>query len=102
MNGNRVLGIVFANIHEEALDSLTAMRTMGSVPFCSPLVSRRPRPCRFGAASFRSCPLALRSGGCILFVQQAVDLIQVKQVAVGELIAHQLAVGGRFLPPLRL
>ncbi len=35
MNGNRVLGIVFANIHEEALDSLTAMRTMGSVPFCS-------------------------------------------------------------------
>lgn len=35
MNGNKVLGIVFANIHEEALDSLTAMRTMGSVPFCS-------------------------------------------------------------------
>ena len=35
MNGNRVLGVVFANIHEEALDSLTAMRTMGSVPFCS-------------------------------------------------------------------
>lgn len=35
MNGKRVLGIVFANIHEEALDSLTAMRTMGSVPFCS-------------------------------------------------------------------
>lgn len=35
MNGKTVLGIVFANIHEEALDSLTAMRTMGSVPFCS-------------------------------------------------------------------
>ncbi len=35
MNGKSVLGIVFANIHEEALDSLTAMRTMGSVPFCS-------------------------------------------------------------------
>lgn len=35
MNGNKVLGIVFANIHEEALDSLTATRTMGSVPFCS-------------------------------------------------------------------
>jgi glucose-1-phosphate adenylyltransferase len=35
MNGKRVLGIVFANVHEEALDSLTAMRTMGSVPFCS-------------------------------------------------------------------
>ena len=28
-------GIIFANIHEETLDSLTAMRTMGSVPFCS-------------------------------------------------------------------
>ncbi len=35
MNGKKVLGIVFANVHEEALDSLTAMRTMGSVPFCS-------------------------------------------------------------------
>ena len=35
MNGKTVLGIIFANIHEEALDSLTAMRTMGSVPFCS-------------------------------------------------------------------
>lgn len=35
MNSKRVLGIVFANIHEEALDSLTATRTMGSVPFCS-------------------------------------------------------------------
>lgn len=35
MNGKKVLGIVFANIHEEALDSLTATRTMGSVPFCS-------------------------------------------------------------------
>lgn len=35
MNGKSVLGMIFANIHEEALDSLTAMRTMGSVPFCS-------------------------------------------------------------------
>ena len=35
MNGKTVLGMVFANVHEEALDSLTAMRTMGSVPFCS-------------------------------------------------------------------
>ena len=35
MNGNKVMGMIFANIHEEALDSLTAMRTMGSVPFCS-------------------------------------------------------------------
>lgn len=35
MNGKRVLGIIFANIHEESLDSLTATRTMGSVPFCS-------------------------------------------------------------------
>lgn len=35
MNGKKVLGMIFANIHEESLDSLTAMRTMGSVPFCS-------------------------------------------------------------------
>lgn len=35
MNGKKVLGIIFANVHEGALDSLTAMRTMGSVPFCS-------------------------------------------------------------------
>ena len=35
MNGKKVLGIIFANIHEEALDSLTDMRTIGSVPFCS-------------------------------------------------------------------
>lgn len=27
--------MIFANIHEEALDSLTDMRTIGSVPFCS-------------------------------------------------------------------
>ena len=35
MNGKKVLGMIFANIHEEALDALTNMRTMGSVPFCS-------------------------------------------------------------------
>ncbi len=35
MNGKKVLGMIFANIHEGTLDSLTAMRTMGSVPFCS-------------------------------------------------------------------
>ncbi len=35
MNGKKVLGMIFANIHEEALESLTDMRTMGSVPFCS-------------------------------------------------------------------
>lgn len=35
MNGKKVLGVIFANIHEEALGSLTATRTMGSVPFCS-------------------------------------------------------------------
>lgn len=35
MNGKSVLGIIFANVHEEALNSLTAMRTMGSVPFAS-------------------------------------------------------------------
>ncbi len=35
MNGKNVLGMVFANIHEEALEALTELRTMGSVPFCS-------------------------------------------------------------------
>lgn len=35
MNGKKVLGVIFANIHEEALGSLTDLRTMGSVPFCS-------------------------------------------------------------------
>ena len=35
MNGKKVLGMIFANVHEEALESLTNMRTMGSVPFCS-------------------------------------------------------------------
>ena len=35
MNGKNVLGMIFANVHEEALESLTNMRTMGSVPFCS-------------------------------------------------------------------
>lgn len=35
MNGKKVLGLIFANIHESSLDSLTAVRTMGSVPFCS-------------------------------------------------------------------
>ncbi len=35
MNGKKVLGMIFANVHEEALESLTDMRTMGSVPFCS-------------------------------------------------------------------
>jgi glucose-1-phosphate adenylyltransferase len=35
MNGKKVLGIIFANVHEEALGDLTAMRTMGSVPFIS-------------------------------------------------------------------
>lgn len=35
MTGKNVLGIIFANTHEQALDSITATRTMGSVPFCS-------------------------------------------------------------------
>ena len=35
MNGKNVLGMIFANIHEEALDTLTNKRTVGSVPFCS-------------------------------------------------------------------
>ncbi|MBR3738083.1 MAG: glucose-1-phosphate adenylyltransferase subunit GlgD [Eubacterium sp.] len=33
MNGKKVLGMIFANIHEETLEALTDMRTMGSVPF---------------------------------------------------------------------
>lgn len=35
MNGKNVLGMIFANIHEEALETITNMRTMGSVPFCA-------------------------------------------------------------------
>ena len=35
MNGKNVLGMIFANIHEESLGGLTELRTMGSVPFCS-------------------------------------------------------------------
>ena len=35
MMGKNVLGIIFSNIHDEALNQLTDMRTMGSVPFCS-------------------------------------------------------------------
>ena len=35
MNGKNVLGMIFANIHEETLESLTELRTMGSVPFCA-------------------------------------------------------------------
>lgn len=35
MNGKKVLGMIFANIHEEVLGTLTDQRTMGSVPFCS-------------------------------------------------------------------
>ncbi|WP_178668819.1 glucose-1-phosphate adenylyltransferase subunit GlgD [uncultured Eubacterium sp.] len=35
MNGKNVLGMIFANIHEETLETLTEKRTMGSVPFCS-------------------------------------------------------------------
>ncbi len=33
MRGNNVLGIVFPNIGDEALNELTALRSMGSVPF---------------------------------------------------------------------
>lgn len=35
MNGQKVLGIIFSNFHDEVLSQLTDMRTMGSVPFCS-------------------------------------------------------------------
>lgn len=33
MNGNNVVGIIFSNMHDEQLPELTAVRTMGSVPF---------------------------------------------------------------------
>ncbi|MCC8023138.1 MAG: glucose-1-phosphate adenylyltransferase subunit GlgD, partial [Clostridiales bacterium] len=35
MTGKNVLGLIFSNLHDEALSQLTAHRTMGSVPFCS-------------------------------------------------------------------
>lgn len=35
MNGQKVLGIIFSNMHDEVLNQLTDMRTMGSVPFCA-------------------------------------------------------------------
>ena len=38
MNGKSVLGMIFANIHEEALDSLTAMRTMALFLFAHAFV----------------------------------------------------------------
>ncbi len=33
MRGNNVLGIIFPNVYDEALGGLTALRSMGSVPF---------------------------------------------------------------------
>lgn len=33
MRGNNVLGIVFSNMHDEYLKELTAVRTLGSIPF---------------------------------------------------------------------
>ena len=33
MNGNNILGIIFANIHDEKVRELTETRTMASVPF---------------------------------------------------------------------
>ena len=33
MRGNNILGILFANVHEEKIRELTEKRTMGSVPF---------------------------------------------------------------------
>ena len=47
MNGKSVLGMIFANIHEEALDSLTAMRTMGSSFLLTLSFNRLPafKPC---------------------------------------------------------
>ncbi len=48
MNGKSVLGMIFANIHEEALDSLTAMRSSGLCSFLLTLsFNRLPafKPC---------------------------------------------------------
>ena len=33
MSENKVLGIVFSNMHDEKMGDLTMVRTMGSVPF---------------------------------------------------------------------
>lgn len=33
MRGNNVLGVIFSNMHDEAIRELTDLRTMGSVPF---------------------------------------------------------------------
>lgn len=33
IRGNNILGILFANVHEEKIRELTEKRTMGSVPF---------------------------------------------------------------------
>ena len=33
MNGNNVLGIIYSNMYDECLSEITALRTMGSVPF---------------------------------------------------------------------
>ena len=34
MRGNKILGIVFPNVHDELMGELTERRSMGSVPFC--------------------------------------------------------------------
>lgn len=44
MNGKSVLGIIFANIHEEALDTLTAQRTMAPCP-SAPATGSLTFPC---------------------------------------------------------
>ena len=55
MNGKSVLGMLFANIHEEALDTLTAMRTMGSVLSLSFNRLSAFKPCRKRGYKNRCC-----------------------------------------------
>ena len=33
MRGNRILGIIFSNLHEKLISEITEQRTMGAVPF---------------------------------------------------------------------
>ena len=35
MRSNRALGLIFANMHDEAVRDLTSMRAFGSIPFGS-------------------------------------------------------------------
>lgn len=37
MRNNNAMGILFSNMHDEALRDLTALRALGSVPFGGPV-----------------------------------------------------------------